>query len=1091
MDGTGREHRTGDQRRTDVTGPVPSANRYGLPMTDGGRGYLRFPHLCGDDLVFCCEDDLWLVSAGGGDATRLTAGVAEAGSPHLSPDGRLLAYTSAQDGRPDVFVLPLDGGPARRLTFQAARCSVTGWHPGTGEVVYASSAGQPPAFGQRLFAVSPEGGAPRLLPLGPASALSFGPGGAAVLGRNTADPARWKRYRGGTAGELWVDADGSGEFARLDAGEGNLASPCWVGDRVFYLSDADGVGNVYSCRPDGSDRTDHTAHRDFYARHLATDGRRLVYHCGAVLYVLDPGGESRALDVRLRTTRTQRDRRFVSASEHLQDATPAPDGTGVAITVRGKAFTLANWSGAVRGHGTPEGVRHRLLTWLPGGERLVAVVGDEDPDERLVLLSATGDTPPATLSTVDGLVTVLAVSPVGARIAYATQRQELHVVDVDDPTHPRLLDRSAHDRIEDLAWSPDGRWLAYSVADTPHTTAIAVADTVTGVTARVTDPVLHDSAPAFDPDGRYLYFVGQRDFTPVPDRVQFGLGFPLGSRPYLVTLRAEEPSPFVPEAKPLGAEPDKPDADKPADPPEPLAIDLAGITERVVAFPVPEGRYRRALGIHGKVLLLSDAPDADPDADAPGRVRLFDLATGKAEDHVRDVDDVTLCADGSALLVRAGHRLRMVRPDQAPEDGDGEPGRASGWLDLGRVRVPVRPDAEWRQMFREAWRMQRENFWDEGMSGVDWDAVYERYAPLVDLVSSRAELSDLIWELHGELGSSHAYESGGEYRPGPMWSQGFLGVDWAVADGRWTLGRVLTGDVWDEDAASPCRRPGVNLREGDAVVAVNGQPVGVGGPPELLVDQAGREVELLVEREGVPARRVSVRAIGDESAVRYRDWVVANRAYVAERSEGRAGYLHVPDMVDRGYAEFTRAFLREHDREALLVDVRFNTGGNVSWLLLEKLARRRFGAERGRWSGALPYPPEAPRGVLVALTNEHAGSDGDIFSHVFQHLGLGPLVGKRTWGGVLGIWPRHRLVDGTVTTQPEFVVEFDRVGRGLENHGVRPDVEVDPAPHEYAGGVDRQLERAVDVLLTRLADAGVAAPPAAGPARAAPRPESG
>ncbi|GAB3465331.1 S41 family peptidase [Actinophytocola sediminis] len=1020
------------------------------------RGYLRFPTIHAERVVFVAEDDLWSVPAGGGTATRLTAGLSEPASPRLSPDGTLVAFVAAEDGPPEVYVLPVAGGAARRLTYDGTRCAVTGWHPDTGEIVFASAAGLPTGFGTRLFAVEPDGGLPRLLPYGHASALAFGHSGLLAIGRNTADPARWKRYRGGTAGELWI-AGPAGEFTRLPV-DGNLAAPCWLGDRLYFLSDRTGVSTVHSWTTDG-ELTEHDAPLDFYARNLSGDGARLVHHAGGELYLVEPGAPTRRIDVALPSSRTQRGRRFSPAADHLHSAVPAPDGSALAVVARGKAFTMPTWSGPARQHGLADGVRYRQLCWLAGGTHLVAVAGDDRPAERLVLLPMAGGEP-TEVSDVDfGLITEVAAAPAGQLVAVATQRQELHLVDPAAPT--RLLDHAQHGRIEDLAWSPDGRWLAYAYPNSARTTGIRLVEVATGRIVPVTRPVLHDVRPSFDPDGRYLYFVGQRDFTPDHDQVCLGLGFPLGRRPYLVTLSAATPSPFAPAPKPLAAEFE--------DPPERAAVEVVvdpdGIDRRVIALPVPEARYQRVLGLRGKVLLLSEPVTAH--SGPTGRVELLDLTTGEAEEHLTGVDDLVLSADGGTLVCQADKRLRVLRAQHAPEDTTSDdPGRDTGWVDLDRLKVAVDPGAEWRQMFREAWRLQRENFWDRDMSGVDWDALYQRYLPLVDLIASRGELSDLIWELHGELGTSHAYESGGEYRQRPEYAQGFLGVDWQVSAGRWRIARILRGDPWDEQATSPCNRPGTDIAPGDEVIAVNGQPVGTIGPARLLVGQAGQEVELTVARDGTPPRRVCVRALADESPARYRDWVEANRATADALSGGRVGYLHVPDMTLRGYGEFTRAFLTEHDREALVVDVRFNSGGFASWLMLEKLARRRQGHETGRWSGRAPYPPESPRGPMVALTNEHAGSDGDIFSHVFTTLGLGPLVGKRTWGGVVATWPRHDLVDGTTTTQPEFAYEF--AGRWLENHGVEPDVVVDPAPHDHVDGVDHQLSAAIRLAMAQL-----------------------
>ncbi len=370
-------------------------------------------------------------------------------------------------------------------------------------------------------------------------------------------------------------------------------------------------------------------------------------------------------------------------------------------------------------------------------------------------------------------------------------------------------------------------------------------------------------------------------------------------------------------------------------------------------------------------------------------------------------------------------------------------------------------------MFAEAWRLQREHFWDEDMSGVDWDAIYAQYAPLLERVSSRTELSDLIHELQGELGTSHTYEAGGEYRHGYFYNQGFLGVDWAYdADTqRYRIARIVRGDPSDRDATSPLTLPGLPVAVGDAVIAINGQRVGSKrGPQELLVNQSGREVQLTIEAEETKdLYSFTVIAIskGHENAARYRDWVEGNRCMVHMQSQGRVGYLHIPDMKAKGFAEFHRSYLTEYDYPALIVDVRWNGGGHVSALLLEKLARRRIGYKFPRWGKPIPYPRESPRGPMVALTNEHAGSDGDIFSHCFKLMGLGPLIGKRTWGGVIGYALRHRLVDGSYTTQPEYANWFKDVGWEMENYGTDPDIEVDIAPQDYVNGVDPQLERAI------------------------------
>jgi tricorn protease len=1045
---------------------------------DEQLGYLRFPTLQGDAIVFVSDDDLWRVGADGGVARRLTAGVSEVSTPALSPDGRLVAFVGRDEQHPEVYVMSAEGGPARRLTWLGPDVIVRGWTPER-RILFVSTYGQPFFRNYRAFTLDPSGGQPELLPLGQVNHLAFGPRNARVIGRNTADPARWKRYRGGTAGHLWIDAAGSGTFRRIGELAGNVTSPMWIGDRVYFLSDAEGVGNLYSCLPDGSKLRRHTDHDDFYARHAQTDGRRIVYQCGASLWLFDSASDTtRALDIRLPSHRTQAARRFVAAADHLESFHPHPAGHSVAVTTRGKLFSFALWEGAVRQHGEPHAGRYRHGQWLGDGATLVAV-GDASGEERIEVFRGAGR---EVLPWDVGRVVAMRAGPRGTSIAIANHRNEVLIGDTASGKLVKV-DRSDALRTEDLAWSPDGAWLAYAFWTSPRHSAIKLFDVAHGTSTLVTEPEFRDFAPAFDPDGRYLYFLSYRTFDPVYDNLQFELSFPRGARPYLVALQARQRPPFEPVPRGLkseepGAERSDGGAGKERTLPP---VELDGISRRVAPFPVPENRFGAIAGVAGgkvvwSVLPIAGAHGRGGHRDAPGRLELFDFATLRTETLLDKADAFALAADQVTLIAREGKRLRAIAANRKRDLRDaaaesGEPSRKTGWIDLDRIRLSIEPRHEWRQMLREVWRLQRDQFWVENMSGVDWDAVYRQYEPLLDRVATRAELSDLIWEMQGELGTSHAYESGGDHRKPPPVALGYLAAETRFVDddAGYEITRIVAGDAWDAGADSPLNAAGVEARVGERIVAVNGQRVSRERPPQaLLVHQAKTRVELtLASGEGASAstREVLVTTLADEVPARYREWVEAKRAWVHERSGGRVGYFHLPDMQSSGFAEFHRYFRSECDREALIVDVRYNRGGHVSELLLEKVARKRIGYNLSRWSPPASYPDEAAAGPVVALTNEHAGSDGDIFSHGFKLMNLGPLVGTRTWGGVIGIWPRHKLVDGTETTQPEFSFWFSDVGWGVENYGTDPTIEVDNAPQDAREGRDRQLEQALDTAL--------------------------
>jgi tricorn protease len=1046
-------------------------------------GYYRYPAIGADRIIFVCEDDLWSVSASGGSAARLTVSFGACSFPRISPDGRFVAFVSTDEGNPEIYLMPVEGGVPRRMTFLGSSIAMTlGWSADGNAIVFASNPGAWYPNDTRLFSVPVAGGHAVELPFGHAKSCSYN-GSAVVLGRNAVDPARWKRYRGGTAGEIWIDPSGSGRFSKLALPDGNPTWPMWIADRIFFLADHEGIGNIYSCDLAGGDVRRHTNEGEYYARFPSTDGARIVYaRAGRIVRYDIAQDDAREVPIETHSAAPQTARRFEAVTETLEHVAPHPDGTSLAFIARGQPFTMPFFEGAVTHHGVGSRARYRLAEWLSDGKRFVCV-SDRNGYEQLEMHDVTASAQPRSVTIGDiGRVTELAASPAHDVVAFANHRHELCLLDIEGG-ETRVVDKSPAGRVQDLAFSPDGRYIAYTWSPAAETSILRVAKVKSGRFHDVTPALREDRAPAWDPQGKYLYFISTRDFNPVYDALQFDLSFPQAHRPFAIALQKDTASPFVPKPRPIHREHSHRDDNKPDEKPARVDIDFDGITGRVIGFPVEEGDYHQIVATRDRVLFtrfpvrgIKPDREEEDESDELGALVAYDFEQQRCATLAQDVGEIRLAGDGRTLLYRSKDRLRAIDaqndlPEEEEPKPSSEPGRKSGFIDLARAQIEVHPRDEWAQMFREAWRLQTEQFWVEDMSDIDWDRVYDRYRDVLTRVRTRTELSDLIWEMHGELGTSHAYEWGGDFREPPQYRRGFLGADlsWDEERDGYRIDRILRGDSWNRESDSPLAEPGTEIEPGDLLVAIGAKRLSREvSPDQLLVNTAGREIALTIKRARNEERTVLVKALSSEAALRYRAWVESNREYVHRHSDGRVGYVHIPDMGPWGFAEFHRGYLTEFDRAGLVVDVRYNRGGHVSPLLLEKLARKRVGYDVPRYGSPMPYPPESVGGPLVAITNQFAGSDGDIFSHSFKLYKLGPLVGKRTWGGVIGIAPYHHLVDGTVTTQPEYSFWFVDVGWAVENRGTDPDHDVDVAPHDYREGRDPQLDKALELMRDRL-----------------------
>ncbi|MEU0175513.1 S41 family peptidase [Streptomyces massasporeus] len=1085
--------------------------------------YLRLPHLHDDLLCFVAEDDLWLAPLDApGRAWRLTVDRTKLGHPRFSPDGRHLAYTSWRSLVPEVHVVPVDGGPGRQVShWGSADTRVCGWTP-DGEILAVASHGEPFSYFTWAYKVAPAGDPGRKLPWGPVSDIQVadvdGERRSLLLtGTPPHEPASWKRYRGGATGRLWLHGE-----RLLEGLGGHLHSPMFVGGRIAFLSDHEGVANLYSCAPDGSGLRRHTDHDAFYARHAASDGTRVVYQCAGDLWIVDdlsPDSAPRRLDVRLSGPRAGRRPYQVAASRHVDGLSVDETGRASAVVVRGSLYWLTHRDGPARTLTDTPGVRVRMPEML-GGSGRVAYVTDAEGEDAVEIASlprASGARAPRRLAAGElGRVRELVSDPDGERLAVASHDGRLLLVDVTEDSGGEVTEliRSINGPVRDLAFSPDGAWLTWSHPGIGRSLRqIKMARLADRVVVDVTNGRFEDENPVFTRDGRYLAFLSWRGFDPVYDVHTGDLSFPLGCRPYLVPLSSATPSPFAvnPEGRPAagGLDPveDGDNGDNGA-----VTVEVEGLESRVTPFPVAASKYSALHPVAGGGLVWLRWPIsgalgetfANPD-DTSGRPTLehFGITKARKSELAQHLDWFAVSGDGSRLVIVDEGELRAV---PANEQGDSD---STVWIDARRILHTVDPAAEWRQSYEEAGRLIRAYFWEPGMCGIDWDGVLAQYRPLVERVASPDEFADLLREVLGELGTSHAYVTAARRNEGPphyQRRQGLLGANFVRRDGGWAVKRILLGDSSDSKARSPLA--GTGIREGAVLTHVDGRPVDPdAGPYPLLAGAGGTTVELtfdpaegsaqnsaegLVEGSaassaegstegpvegGGPPRRIAVVPLVDERPLRYQDWVAKRRAVVRELSGGRCGYLHIPDMGGSGWAQFNRDLRMEVSRPALIVDVRGNAGGHISELVIETLSRTILGWDLTRDAQPVSYTSNAPRGPVVALADEATSSDGDMITAAFKLLKLGPVVGQRTWGGVVGMTGRHELGDGTVITVPMNAAWFDAYGWSVENKGVAPDIDVLRTPLDWAEGRHAQLTDAVELALGLLETNPPATPP--------------
>jgi tricorn protease len=1048
-----------------------------VPLVASELGYYRQPVIHGDTVVFVAEGDLWKVPVSGGSAVRLTTHPGEEGMPAVSPDGQTVAFTGQYEGPTEVYTMPLAGGPPVRRTWDSARVSHVGWTPDGKLLVGTDADSTLPS--QQLVTIDPKTKERQRIPLAQAADGSMSADGTVFFTRLPFQGSQCKNYRGGTVQQLWRFKAGDAEATHLTADHaGTSKNPIALNGRVYFLSDRSGTMNVWSMNPAGKDLRPHTRHDGFDVISAAGHGDRIVYQHKADLRLYDVAAEKdAAIPIRLNSDFDHtREKVIPKPMEWLSAARISPNGDRIALTARGKVFVAPATVGKGRFVEVTrkEGVRYRDARFLPGGRSLL-VMSDESGEVEFWTLPANGLGAGEQL-TKDGSVLRWegVPSPDGKRIAHTDKDQRLWVYDLEKKTNTKV-DECPYGDFDHMAWSPDSKWLAYVMDCENQFRRVKLLETATSKSVFVTTDRYDSFSPAWDPAGKFLYFLSNRNLrsaVPAP----WGLYqpepfFDQKAKVYHVAVVDGLRSPFLPKDETLDPEPAKKD------------LDRAGMEGRLVEVPVPAGNYV-ALSANDKGLFFLSRP-------LHGKTTLMAAAYGeKVTPHTvaGDVAGYELSQDGSKLLIRKEEALHVVDATATATLGSA--------VDLGAWMLRVKPREEWRQMFADAWRLERDYFYDRGMHGAEWEAVRKKYEPLVDRVASRADLNDLVSQMVAELSALHIFVRGGDARKGPddvpVASLGAR-LERDEKAGGYRVAHIYKHDPDEPHRASPLARPGVRVKEGDVIEQVNGVPVlEAGDIGELIRGKAGQPVLLRLKGEGKPrvdasegvpsllwklattaSREVTVRPIGGREAadLRYHEWEYTRRKTVDQVSGNRIGYVHLRAMAGPDFTSFAKDFYPAFTRQGMIIDVRHNRGGNIDSWVLSRLMRKAWFYWSQRTGRASNWNmQQAFRGHVVVLCNEFTASDGEAFCEGIKRLKLGKVIGTRTWGGEIWLRADNFLVDNGIATSAEFGVFAPEGVWLIEGHGVDPDVVVDNLPHATFQGKDAQLEKAVEMLKQMIKD---------------------
>jgi len=1038
---------------------------------------LRQPDVSATEIAFVYGGDIWVVSKEGGVAQRLSTPMGEESFPRFSPDGQHIGFTGNYDGNQDIFVMPAKGGLPTRLTHHPDLDRMLDWYPDGKDILFATQMTSEKLSFSKLYRVPATGGLPEILPVpyGEFGAISAD-GTALAYMLTSRDFRTWKRYRGGRTPEIWLFGLSDFKARNLTQSDSNDGQPMWHGSTLYFLSDRDANfrANIWAYELDTDTVRQVTFFEDFDIHFPAIGPDDLVFENGGRLFVMDLATETATpIDVKVVTDRATLRPRAVNVGDRLTDGDVSPSGKRAVLAARGEIFSLPAEHGVVRNLTRTSAFAERHPAWSPDG-KTIAYFSDRTGEYELTFRPADGSGEENSLTELGpGYRYKPMWSPDSKKIVFIDNMQVIHLYDVESGsmnqvdrgrwmTHPPL------NRFE-VSWSADSRWFAYSRGLQNQQSAVFLYDTDAGESHQVTAGYVRCSKPVFDPEGKYLYYLSDRTFRPSYSDFDPTWIYANSTNIVAVPLRGDIASPLAPrndvedngddedEKGDDKAEDEKKDDDKPKKV-ETVKIDLEGFEARAVVLPPDAGNYSSLAAVKGKVIYQRRPRTGSDSEKSP--IVFWDLEDREEKTILDNADGFGVSADGKKMIVFASGQVAIVKV--APKQ------KMDKMLATSSMEMTVNPPEEWRQIFNDAWRLERDYFYDPNMHGVDWPAMRERYGALLDDVITRWDLNFIIGELIGEMNTSHSYRGGGDVERGERRGVGLLGVDWELADGAYRIAKVVTTASWDTEVRSPLAESGVDVSEGDWVLAVNGTPVDTSADPWAAFEGLAETTVILTVNDTPSfdgAREVLVKTLGSEARLRNLAWVEGNRRKVDEATDGRVGYIYVPNTGRNGQTELFRMFRAQYNKDGLIVDERFNSGGQIPDRFVELLSRPLYNFWAVRSGIDWQTPTIAHTGPKAMLINAWSGSGGDAFPYYFRAAGLGPLIGTRTWGGLIGYSGCPSLVDGGRLTVPTFSFYNPDGQWDVENYGVDPDIEVVDDPSLMVNGGDPQLDRAISEVL--------------------------